>query len=587
MEAERPAKKFKNRLLWVFLLIFFGAVFPPGAAAEYFVIDEFQSHVAVRRDSSLLVQETIQVTFSAQRHGIFREIPFRYSDRYGKTLETPIRVISVTNAQGQPWDYRVSRRGNVVHIRIGDPQAYVAGVQVYKIDYEVENALLFLDDHDELYWNVTGNFWKTSIARASATVSLPGDLPAQHLWSACFTGVMGSATTDCRAEKQGNGAAFQSAGGLKIGEGLTVRLGWEKGLVAEPSAWKRFWWRFNWRENWVFLLPPAVFLAMFRRWYAVGRDPRVKEAVTVQYNPPQLGGRTLCPGEVGCLVDERLDPRDITSTIVGLAVKGYMKIQEVVREGLIFDTTDYKLLKLKEPDDALGRFEKELMSDLFPFSSTTISVSGLKNNFYKHLKALRQVLYEDLVRMGCFQKSPDQVRTSYVIWAFVMAGVGGAVTYFFTSDFFWKSIVAWILAGGVVLGFSRVMPAKTRSGAAAAMEILGFREFLNRAEKDRIERMGQQDLYSRFLPYAIALDVADNWSEAFEGVYQEPARWYESSRGIDFSHRRDFHRSINSMTGSLGSAVFSAPRGEGVGGGGLGGGGSSGGGFGGGGGGSW
>lgn len=133
--------------------------------------------------------------------------------------------------------------------------------------------------------------------------------------------------------------------------------------------------------------------------------------------------------------------------------------------------------------------------------------------------------------------------------------------------------------------FGRVMPAKTRTGASTYMDVLGFQGFLNRAEKDRLERMGDKNLFFKFLPYAIALDVEDNWAKALEGIYQEPPQWYRSSRGFGTFSPYGFTRSLNSVTSSLASAMFSSPRGSGRGG--LGGGGSSGGGFGGGGGESW
>ncbi len=148
----------------------------------------------------------------------------------------------------------------------------------------------------------------------------------------------------------------------------------------------------------------------------------------------------------------------------------------------------------------------------------------------------------------------------------------------------WKGILAAFLSSFPVIAFSRAMPAKTRTGVLTYLDIMGFREFLNRAEKDRIERMGDKDLFSRFLPYAIALDVTDNWSKAFEGIYQNSPQWYTSTwAGRTFSPGL-FSNSISSMTSSIGSAVFSAPRGSG---GSSGDGGFSGGGGGGGGGGSW
>ena len=153
-----------------------------------------------------------------------------------------------------------------------------------------------------------------------------------------------------------------------------------------------------------------------------------------------------------------------------------------------------------------------------------------------------------------------------------------------------KVIFAWELTGLPILGFAKFMPAKTSAGSSAYMDILGFQEFMNRAEKDRLERMGDKDLFSKFLPYAIALDVAEHWAKAFEGIYQEPPDWYVSPLGFRAFSPYGFSHSMNGITSSLASAMFSSPRGSGLGGsggGGFGGGGSSGGGFGGGGGGSW
>jgi uncharacterized membrane protein len=181
-----------------------------------------------------------------------------------------------------------------------------------------------------------------------------------------------------------------------------------------------------------------------------------------------------------------------------------------------------------------------------------------------------------------------KVRNLYFLTGFLIIVFGGFVLAFLFPFSMWKGFIASGLTGLPILFFGRHMPAKTKAGALAYMGILGFQEFMNRAEKDRLERMGDKDLFSKFLPYAIALDVADNWAEAFEGIYQEPPNWYVSPGGFGRFHPGSFARSINTVTSSLGTAMFSAPRGSGGGGGGgFGGGGSSGGRFGGGGGGSW
>jgi uncharacterized membrane protein len=471
---------------------------------------------------------------------------------------------------------------------MGDAKRYVKGHQTYVITYEVENVILFFNDHDELYWNVTGNDWRAPIKEASAIVSLTTMGKSKNLMVAGYEGGYGS-KEECDYETYDNSGKFSSRRSLRMGEGLTIVFGWDKGLVFPPSSWKKFLWVINPRENWIFLLPIFSFIYMFNLWLRKGRDPKVRESVTVMYEPPQFDHKPLIPAEVGTLIDERLDPRDITSTILGLAVKGYIQIEETKKEGLVFDKTDYYLKKVKSHDSNLNPFEMELMKALFPAALPGTLISDLKNKFYTNLEILRKVLYGELVRKKYFLSSPEKVRNSYVAAGIVVLVFAILAFVFLMPDSVGKSFVAGLLTGIPVFAFGRAMPAKTRAGASAYMDVLGFQEFMNRAEKDRLERAGDMNLFSKFLPYAIALDVSDNWAKAFEGIYQDPPDWYVSPVGFRTFSPYAFTHSLNSVTSDLGTAMFSAPRGSGGGGssGGFGGGGSSGGGFGGGGGGSW
>jgi len=562
-------------------------LFTSPAFAQYFTINQFHSDVMIDEDSSTIVKETVHVEFHQSRHGIYREIPFQYRDEFGKTITTPVRVLSVTDESGKAWKYRVKKVGPMVDVRIGDAKRYVKGNQTYVITYEVENVILFFDDHDELYWNVTGNYWKAPIKEASATVSLITKGKSKNLMVAGYEGGYGS-KEECGFETYDNSGKFFAKRSLRMGEGLTIAFGWDKGLVSPPSSWKKSLWAVNIAENWVFLLPIFSFLYMTNRWYRKGRDPRIRESVAVMYEPPKFDNQSLIPAEVGTLIDEKLDPRDITSTIVGLAVKGYIKIEETKREGLIFDKTDYYLKRVKSHDSNLSPFEIELMKDLFPAEMPGTLVSDLKNKFYTNLGVLKKLLYGELIRKKYFLSSPEKVRNSYIAAGIAVLVFAILAFIFLVPSSGAKSFIAGLLTGIPVLAFAKFMPVKTRAGASAYMDILGFQEFLNRAEKDRLEKMGDMNLFSKFLPYAIALDVADSWAKAFEGIYQDPPDWYVSPGGFRTFTPYAFTHSLNSVSSDLSSAMFSAPRGSGgSGGGGFGGGGSSGGGFGGGGGGSW
>jgi len=557
------------------------------ALAQDFTIQEFESSISVKRDSSITVRETLSVEFHRPRHGIYRDIPYRYQDSYGSSIMTPTDIISVTDGSDGKVKYKVSRTENIIRVRIGDAKQYVSGPQKYEITYRVQNAILFYDDHDELYWNVTGNEWVAAIKKVRCLLSLEGDKTKQY-WASCYTGRAGSRESACRYIPGDNFIEFISQKNFAPGEGFTIAYGWDKGIVSPPSSLKKFLWKLNLGQNWVFALPLLTFLIMLNHWQRRGKDPRVRESVTVMYEPPVSGGTPLSPAEVGAVVDEKLDPRDITAAIVNLAVKGFLKIEEQKKEGLIFDSTDYYLKKVKEPSSPLSGFEQRLMHDIFG-SHEGKMISDLKDTFYQKIPSLKRALYDDLFRKKYFVTNPDHVRTTYTVAA-AMLGFGTAfVLYVFLGNVLGdvRPLVTGLLVGLSVWAFARSMPAKTREGASACMHILGFQEFLNRAEKDQLERMKDRNLFSTFFPYALALDVADNWAKAFEGIYQEPPDWYVSPGGMGTFNPVGFNRSFHSAVSDMSSAIYSAPRGSGVGSSGSFGGGSSGGGFGGGGGGSW
>ena len=574
-------------LLKIVLILTVQSIVASSAFAQFFTIEKFHSDITIQADASFTVTERIEVHFSQPRHGIYRDVPIKYRDDLGHTIKTPTHVLSVTDESGKKRKATISKKGNVVNIRIGDAHRSVQGRQVYVITYRVENAILFFSDHDELYWNVTGNDWKAPIEVASAHVTLAVPRQSENLWAAAYTGPFGSKGSAADHETHTNEVTFVTKNPLNIGEGLTIAFGWDKGLTAAPSAWKKFLWTVDMTENWIFLFPPLALASMFFLWRRKGRDPRVRESMTVMYAPPTFENRPLVPAEVGTLIDEKFDPRDITSTIVELGVMGYLRIEETKKEGLLFDATDYYLKKLKDPDAQLGPFEKELMTSLFPGQLPGVYVSNLKNRFYTNLGTLKGVLYGELIRKKYFLTNPEKIRGTYTMGGIVMMVFGAFAFAFLVPGAIGKGVMASILTGMPVLIFARFMPAKTKAGASVTMDILGFREFMNRAEKDRLERVGDSHLFSKFLPYAMALDVTDNWAKAFQGIYQQPPEWYLSPVGVRTFDPYTFSHSVQSATSTLSSAMFSAPRGSGGRGGGSGGGGSSGGGFGGGGGGSW
>lgn len=571
------------------LFVLFLASLPFPARGQDFTIDSFHTDIEVQGDASLRVTETIDTVFHRPRHGLFRDIPFRYVDELGKTTVMPLRVVSVSDPSGKAWKYRVERRGGTLRIRIGDPDVTVENRQVYILTYTVGNALLFFPDHDELYWNVTGNDWPAAIRSASARVTIPAAGRAPAFRTRCFTGPRGSREEGCDAVSTPDGATFLANREFRPGEGMTVVLGWDKGIVRPPSRSTRTASFLYLREYWPLLAPPLTLLFLLVLWYRKGKDPATGDPLVVQYAPPDEGGRPLLPAELGTLLDERLDPRDITASIVDLAVRRRLAIEERKIPGLLFDKKEYVLKKEKDPGGELPLFERLLLEKLFPGGKTEVLVSDLKNEFYKNMKELGDTAFGELTRMGYFAAPPQSVKNRYILAGIgiAVAGAGAAKLgdLFSGSSFSWAMLAVGIALSGVLVAlFSSVMPVKTLKGAKTVGRIRGFEEFLRRAEKDRLERMSDSHLFEKYLPYALALDVSERWAKAFEGVAQEPPGWYVSGDGSGSFRPSAFHHSLGSALTTMSGAMYAAPRSSGSG---FSGGGSSGGGGGGGGGGSW
>jgi Predicted membrane protein (DUF2207) N-terminal domain len=236
--SQRNMMKNHIRLFKLAFILFFSLtlhliLFVTSPFWQYFTINQFHSDIMIDQDASVIVKETIDVEYYESRHGIYREVPFEYRDDLGNVLTTPIRVLSVRDESEKPWKYRVTKAGQVINIKIGDANRYVEGHQTYVITYEIENAILYFKDHDELYWNVTGNFWKAPIEEASATVYLLTQEKSKGLMLAGFEGIQGS-KEECGYETYGELGRFYTKRSLSAGEGMTIAFGWDKGIVSPP-----------------------------------------------------------------------------------------------------------------------------------------------------------------------------------------------------------------------------------------------------------------------------------------------------------------------------------------------------------------
>jgi uncharacterized membrane protein YgcG len=582
------------------LLCFSGAVlfslflFSPASAlsTRELRIEDFQSETIVMADGTIDVTENIQAHFvGGPWHGLYRTIPVEYETPQGLNYSLFLDVRRITDGSGRALKYETSRVRHYRKLKIYVPDADNS-TQTISIEYTVSDALRFFDDHDELYWNVTGDEWDIPIQAASARIILPEG--TTNIRANVFTGAYRSRAQNADVEIAGNGVEVRTREALRWHEGLTVGVAFDKGFVHEPSAASsivRFF-----RSNWPLLLPLFTFAGMFYLWWTRGRDPRLRP-ITAQYEPPDQ----LTPGEAGTLVDSTVNMRDITASIVDLAVRGYVLIEEHQKEQLLglMHRKDYNFVAKKNRDEwsTLKSHEQALLNGIFVTGQVgeSIPMSSLENRFYTNVPTIKNSLIESLVEHGYYQRRPDGVRAAYIgaglVVGFLIALGGPAVGMRMGMEPF-TFIVAGVLTGLIICGFGWFMPAHTEQGTRALESLLGFEDFLVHVDADRFKRMIKTpEMFEKFLPFAMALGVEKNWSRAFQDVLKEPPKWYSgSSYGTGF-YPMNFVSDIGYMSNLASDAMTSAPRSSGGSafsiGGGSGGGGFSGGGFGGGGGGGF
>jgi hypothetical protein len=551
------------------------------AQQRSYSIERFDARIRVNRDASIDVTETITARFVGSWNGLYRTIPVDYRTLQGLNWRLGLSLQSATDDAGRELRTEASRDRHFIKYKIWVPGAQNA-VRTIVLRYRATNGLRFFDEHDELYWNVTGDEWDVPIQAASATIELPPNTPG--LRAIAFNGVYGSRAQDARVTTGGDTVRIVMPQALGYREGLTAVVGWNKGVVTAPSATART--LETARSNWPLLIPIPVFFFAFWRWRRSGVDPR-RRPITVQYEPP----RGVTAAEAGTLLDNNADMRDITATLVDLAVKGYLRIEEQQSPkllGLFGGGTSYTFHRL-ETSNGLAPHERTVFDGIFTGRGDRVPLDELKDEFYKELSPIRDAVFDQLTLSGYYKNRPDKVKQKWMalgIGIGLLVGVGGVFVskaLLFTPLPF---VAAGVLSALILVSFAQVMPARTEHGARALEHVLGFEEFLRRVEGEQLKRviLGHPELFDKFLPYAMAFGVEKQFARAFEGIYTEPPRWYVGPSVTHFNVG-SFSSSMSHLTSVAGTTLSSSPRSSG--GSGFGGGGSSGGGGGGGGGGAF
>jgi uncharacterized membrane protein len=545
------------------------------------VIKAQNTDVTVNQDGMVSMLDRIIYDFgSNQKHGIIRKINTLKTNTEGKQFQTTITDVAVTNERNQPVPFTTSTEGYFLVIKIGDANITVSGVKNYNISYKISGALTYFSDHDEFYWNITGNESDVVIEQSHVIVKLPkidGSLISK---GECFTGVSGSTDKNCTYNINGNTIYYSLSKPLQPKEGITVVVGFPKNIaavlepveiVAKPQSLisKIIGAIFGFifatvvplgMLLWLVVYPIRIFL----KWNSDKSNTEKKKRVVAAWfeSPEGLNHRSLSPAETSAVVDKNIDHKDISATIIDLAQRGFLKINS--ENKLI---TFLKQKKYSD-DSSLTNFEKELLNALF--SNDTLDTRKLydltySNSFFKNLTSFRKLVSQRLVDEGLFKDNLEKTSMFY--------GVIGVLALI--SMNFILAIVAFLLG--------RKSARKTDLGIEKYSEAFSLKNFLTSQDAQLNFQANNQMFFEKLLPYATAFGVEKVWAKKFEALKFTQPEWVEGADLQDVAQITAMSSILNTnirtnaaaMTSTHSSSGFSSGFSGGSSGGGGGGGGTS------------
>ena len=570
-------KKFS--LLFLFILIFWVNF----SLAQYEHIERiisFDSEITINEDASMVVEEKIKVFADGQkiRRGIYRDFPTRYKDEYGNNIVIKFEVLEVSR-DGNSESYHTESLSNGIRVYCGSSDYFLPhGEYTYSIKYKTNRQIGYFDNFDELYWNVTGNGWDFLIEKVTATVNLPAPVSGDDLRLYGYTGYSGFKGDNYEySVLSSDKIFFQTTAVLNPREGLTLVVQLPKGLVYEPTQSDKVGYFIQDNLQIVFSLIGIVALIFYYLiiWWRVGKDP-ARGLIIPLYEPPHH----LSAAAVRFISQMGYDNKIFTASIVSLAVKGYLRIQE--------DGKDYRLVKVKGSQKPLLNDEQAVLDKLGFSGKGNDHVLKLEQKNHSILqgaiKALKNSLKNSYERnyfitnkrfffigiaisllimiSSIIGGSEEQIfiliwvslwsigvafllLTVFRTWKGVLSKGRGKVTALGSAIFITLFSIPFVL--GQILGFYflaelssplmiliiavivlvniifyHLLKAPTLLGRKIMDKIDGFKMYLGVAEKDRLYSVKEPDrtpeLFESFLPFALALGVENKWAEKFSDV---------------------------------------------------------------------
>ncbi len=605
-------------------------------------ITHFNSRILIQPSGAIVVTETITANCLGQRirHGIYRDLPIRYKKGALFAFHPHFKILEV-NIDGVKAPYHTKDRGNDIRIYIGSKDKFISnGLHTFELTYEMSRMVSYFKDFDEIYWNVTGDQWAFPILRATATIVLPK--PSRFLRYASYTGPKGSKENMAKViEVTSRHITFETTKPLYPHEGFTVAAAWPKGVVKEPGILMKILYML--KDNFSILSGALLLLGVFfyylYAWNQVGKDPELGPIVP-RFDPPK--GIGPCAARFIRLMG--FDDKVFATSVVDLGVRGAIVIKKDGK-GFKLELTDKPTDTKNLPDGEdkvlstlfrsrsvvrLGQENHRLISSAKDKLKEALKrryekIYFLTNSNYLIPGAALSIIALVLLALGGKEVIPSLFITLWLsVWTFfttflIMTGAKGlkgffkiswrqkaaAIRNFIFSMFFSVGLAVggsfyYMMIGPVSLAifvlliivnmvFYQLMKAPTMKGAKLLSELEGFRMFLETAEAPRLEALTPPDkapeLFERYLPWAMALDVENQWAERFQ-AYLKTIGQQQAYYGPTWYHGS--YHSLSALSSDIGTGLYSAIASASIStSSGSGGGGFSGGGGGGGGGGGW
>lgn len=580
---------------------------------------KFHSDIQVEKDRSILVTETIQVRVEGVniQRGIFRDIVTAALDENGRRIKYDMEVLEVL-MNGVAENFSVSSISGGQQLKIGNANVSLSpGEYTYTIRYRMENQVRFFENYDEIYWNVTGNEWDFVIREASATVHLPeGASIIQHQG---YSGSYGASGCNCIFEvAEANVITYTSTMPLGHSEGLTIAVGWNKGVVPPPTAAALRQQEIEKHFPLIIGLAGLLLIVGYYlfAWFKVGKDPE-KGIIIPRFDAPD----GYSPAATRFVHEMGFDKKAFTASIVNMAIKGFLRIEK--------QDNIYELKKITEDKSMLSKGERKIAEALFKNSSSiTIKQSNhtklrnaigklsdqlkldfMKINFKKNIgwwvpglllsianfitvlilsfrdeEIFIAIFFGGFITCfvlsfiwGFFTAAKHTSGIAKVIFSLITLAIPLGVIWFgyiiltdFGSDFgllfkigpFFLIILSMLLMN---ILFYHLIKAPTVAGRKRMDEIEGLKMYLEVAEKHRFDKLNPPEmtpqLFEQLLPYAIALNVENKWGEQFDSILEKAIQnndynpdWYRGGSGDIFRA----HVFASTLGNNFSSAISSA-----------------------------